>query len=59
MPALRGALLAQGHADEGALAAIEAEIEAALNDAVDFALASPYPPLEELRRDVLDVEVEV
>jgi acetoin:2,6-dichlorophenolindophenol oxidoreductase subunit alpha len=59
VPALRGALLAQGHADEGALAAIEAEIEAALNDAVDFALASPYPPLEELRRDVLDVEVEV
>jgi acetoin:2,6-dichlorophenolindophenol oxidoreductase subunit alpha len=59
VPALRSALLAQGHADESALAAIESEIETALTDAVGFALTSPYPPPEELRRDVLDVEVEV
>lgn len=59
VPALRNALLAQGAADENSLAHIEAEIETALTDAVDFALASPYPPPEELRHDVLDVEVEV
>jgi TPP-dependent pyruvate/acetoin dehydrogenase alpha subunit len=59
VPALRNALLAQGIADENNLAAIEADIEAALTDAVDFALASPYPTSDELRRDVLDVEVEV
>jgi pyruvate dehydrogenase E1 component alpha subunit len=59
VPALRSALLAQGHAEESSLAGIEAEIEAALTDAVDFALASPYPSPDELRRDVLDVEVDV
>jgi pyruvate dehydrogenase E1 component alpha subunit len=52
-------LIAQGHSDESSLAAIESEIDAALTDAVDFALASPYPPIEELRRDILDVEVEI
>lgn len=52
VPAFRRFLLAGGHADEATLAAIEARIEADIDDARDFALASPMPDPVELSTDV-------
>jgi acetoin:2,6-dichlorophenolindophenol oxidoreductase subunit alpha len=52
VPRLRQSLIDQGIADETTLAAIEADIELALDRAVDFALASPYPTVEALKCDV-------
>jgi pyruvate dehydrogenase E1 component alpha subunit len=51
-PRFRAKLVADGIATEDQLAAIEAEHEAALDDAVEFALNSPYPSLEEATADV-------
>jgi len=48
----RARLIDEGIASESELAAIEADIEAQLDEAVDFALASPFPDLGELTRDV-------
>ena len=39
------------------MAAVEKDIEAQIADAVEFALASPFPDAEELKRDVLNEEV--
>lgn len=58
LPILRKQLVANRGVEEAELAAIEADIEAQLTDAVDFALASPYPGVEELRRDVLAEEID-
>ncbi|MBB4631949.1 thiamine pyrophosphate-dependent dehydrogenase E1 component subunit alpha [Sphingosinicella soli] len=58
VPAFRKSLLEGGLAAEEELAAIEADIEARITDAVEFALASPYPEDSELRLDVLLEEVE-
>jgi pyruvate dehydrogenase E1 component alpha subunit len=58
VPAFRGWLLERNIATEAELAAIENEIEEQLNDAVEFALASPYPEIDELGRDVLLEEVQ-
>lgn len=52
VPAFRAALLARGDADEATLAAIEARIEAEIDDARDFALESPMPDASELLTDV-------
>jgi pyruvate dehydrogenase E1 component alpha subunit len=52
VPAFRARLIADGTAAEADLAAIEAEIAAQIQDAIDFALGSAMPPLEELLRDV-------
>ena len=52
VPAYRASLIAQGIATEEQLAAIEAEHDAALDAAVQFALASPLPDLGELTTDV-------
>lgn len=52
VPAFRAKLIADGIVTEAALTQIEAEIEAALDDAVEFALASPFPDLDELAIDV-------
>ena len=52
MPRFRARLIGEGHADEAAVAAIEAKIAADIEDAVAFALASPWPEPEELTRDV-------
>jgi len=52
VPLFRARLIADGDADEATLAAIEAAIAADLDEAVEFALASPYPDAEELLRDV-------
>jgi pyruvate dehydrogenase E1 component alpha subunit len=51
-PRFRAKLIADGIATEEELAAIEAAHEAALDEAVDYALASPFPGIEELTSDV-------
>lgn len=52
VPVFRARLIADGIATEEQLAAIEAEIEERIDEAVDFALASPFPELDELTKDV-------
>jgi TPP-dependent pyruvate/acetoin dehydrogenase alpha subunit len=57
VPALRERLLADGHADESALSAIEGEATANIEDALEFARKSDYPDVAELGRDVYAEEV--
>lgn len=57
LPLLRSLLLEQGHADEAALLAIEQAIEKEIDQALEFALNSPYPDVAELRRDVYAEEI--
>jgi pyruvate dehydrogenase E1 component alpha subunit len=57
LPALRKQLLSKGRT-QTELAAIEAGIEEQINDAAEFALASPHPDVNELRLDVLAEEIE-
>lgn len=57
VPALRASLIAQGHATEAELGALEAAIDAEIDAAVQFAFDSPYPELIELRRDVYAEEL--
>jgi pyruvate dehydrogenase E1 component alpha subunit len=52
MPRFRARLIADDIATEEQLAAIEAQIEADIDVAVEFALNSPFPQLDELTRDV-------
>ena len=52
VPAFRTWLIANGHASEADLAAMEAGIEREIDAAVQFALSSPNPDVAELRRDV-------
>ena len=56
VPRFRAWLIQQGHASEAELAGVEAAIEKDIDAAVEFALSSPNPGLEELRRDVFAVE---
>ncbi len=58
VPAFRKWLLENDTATEAELAAIESDIADRLTDAVEFALASPYPEDSELRYDVLLEEIE-
>jgi acetoin:2,6-dichlorophenolindophenol oxidoreductase subunit alpha len=51
-PAFRAQLIAGGIATEEALAGIEAALEVELDQAVEHALASPFPELDELMTDV-------
>jgi pyruvate dehydrogenase E1 component alpha subunit len=51
-PRFRAKLVADGIASEEDLAKIEADCEAALDEAVDYALNSPFPGVEELTSDV-------
>jgi pyruvate dehydrogenase E1 component alpha subunit len=51
-PVFRERLIADGTATESDLSGIEAKIEVDLDEAVAFALASPFPGLEEVTRDV-------
>jgi pyruvate dehydrogenase E1 component alpha subunit len=51
-PAFRAKLISDGVAAETELASIEAKIEADLDEAVAFALAAPFPDVEEVTRDV-------
>ncbi|WP_233556259.1 thiamine pyrophosphate-dependent dehydrogenase E1 component subunit alpha [Noviherbaspirillum sedimenti] len=57
-PIYRNWLLANNHATENELAAIETGIAAELEEALQFALASPYPDAAEIYRDVFQHEVE-
>ena len=56
MPRLRAQLIADGIATEEELAAYEADIEKQLDEAVEFALASAWPDVSELTRDVYGKE---
>jgi len=56
VPRYRARLLEAGGATEAWLAEIEAQVEKEIDEAVEFALASPYPPMSELERDVLAEE---
>jgi TPP-dependent pyruvate/acetoin dehydrogenase alpha subunit len=51
-PIFRAKLIADGVSTEADLAAIEADVETRLDEAVEYALASPFPGLEELTSDV-------
>jgi acetoin:2,6-dichlorophenolindophenol oxidoreductase subunit alpha len=57
VPRFRARLIADGVASEDHLAAVEADIEAQIDEAVEFALASDFPGLEELKRDVFAEEL--
>jgi acetoin:2,6-dichlorophenolindophenol oxidoreductase subunit alpha len=52
LAALHERLVADGHASEGDLEAMRAEIETAVSDAVEFARASPFPDPAALERYV-------
>lgn len=58
-PAYRARLIESGDTSEEQLAKMEAAIEAELDEAVEYALASDYPELIELSRDVYAEEVPV
>jgi pyruvate dehydrogenase E1 component alpha subunit len=58
VPRFRQWLIAHDHASEGELASLEAAVEREVDEAVEFALASPYPDAAELRRDVFAQEIE-
>jgi len=57
VPRLRARLLADGIASEDQLAAIEADIEKQIDDAIEYALASPWPERDSLRFDVFAQEI--
>lgn len=57
VPAFRAWLIQNGHASEADLSGIEAAINAELDAAVEFALTSAPPELDELRRDVFAEEL--
>jgi TPP-dependent pyruvate/acetoin dehydrogenase alpha subunit len=57
VPQLRARLIADRIATEEELAAMEADIEAQIDDALAFALASPWPEPEALRFDVFEQEI--
>jgi pyruvate dehydrogenase E1 component alpha subunit len=56
VPRFRAHLIAEGIASEHQLAAMEEQIEADIDEAVEHALASPFPEVEELSRDVFAQE---
>jgi pyruvate dehydrogenase E1 component alpha subunit len=57
VPAFRARLIADGIATDAELSALEAQIETDLDEAVEFALASDYPELGELKRDIYAEEL--
>ncbi|MFP3563094.1 thiamine pyrophosphate-dependent dehydrogenase E1 component subunit alpha [Paraburkholderia sp. SIMBA_030] len=57
VPLFRAWLIAAKHATEVRLAEMEAAHDAAIDAAVEFALASAYPDVAELRRDIFKDEV--
>jgi acetoin:2,6-dichlorophenolindophenol oxidoreductase subunit alpha len=57
VPAFRKYLIDNKHATEADLAAMEAGIEKEIDEAVEFAKASAFPDVAELRRDVYATEV--
>jgi pyruvate dehydrogenase E1 component alpha subunit len=57
VPAFRKWLIASKHASEEELSELEEAIETELDEALEFTLASPYPDIAELRRDVFEEEM--
>jgi len=57
VPRFRQRLIDDGIANEDQLAAMEAEIEKQIDEAVEYALASDFPGIEELKRDVFAEEL--
>jgi acetoin:2,6-dichlorophenolindophenol oxidoreductase subunit alpha len=57
VPAYRRWLIADGTASETELKAMEDSIAADIEEALKFAMGSPYPELAELRRDVYAQEL--
>lgn len=57
VPILRAKIISDGIATETAIAAMEARIEQEIDDALAFALESPYPEGAEIRRDVYSTEI--
>lgn len=56
MPRFRASLIEQGHATEAMLQEIEQSVAASIEEAVQFALSSPYPDVSELDKDVYGME---
>lgn len=52
VPIFRARLIAEGITTDVELAALEADIEKQIDEAVEFALASAFPELDELTKDV-------
>ncbi|HEX8055956.1 MAG TPA: thiamine pyrophosphate-dependent dehydrogenase E1 component subunit alpha, partial [Novosphingobium sp.] len=52
VPAFRAKLIETGVASDEQLTALEADIAGQIEDAIEYALGSDFPPLEELTRDV-------
>lgn len=59
VPRLRALLLEAGHATEDELAELEKLVAVQIDEAVQFALDSPFPDEAEIRRDVYSDEVAV
>jgi pyruvate dehydrogenase E1 component alpha subunit len=57
LPAFRARLIAEGHATEDQLTKMQADIQAEVDDAMEFGLASAFPSVDELRRDVFATEI--
>jgi pyruvate dehydrogenase E1 component alpha subunit len=57
LPIFRARLLAEGHATEEQLTKMQADIQAEVDDAIAFGLASELPSVDELRRDVFAEEM--
>lgn len=58
LPRFRASLIAQGHADEATFLELEQDHTRQINEAVEFAMASPWPDVAELNLDVYGLEVE-
>jgi TPP-dependent pyruvate/acetoin dehydrogenase alpha subunit len=57
VPRFRAKLIADGIATEDQLATMESIIENEIDEAVEFALESPFPGIDELKRDVFAEEL--
>jgi TPP-dependent pyruvate/acetoin dehydrogenase alpha subunit len=57
LPRFRQKLIDSGIATEDQLAKLQADIEAEVQDAIEFGAASPLPSTDELRRDVFAEEI--
>jgi TPP-dependent pyruvate/acetoin dehydrogenase alpha subunit len=59
VPLYRAWLISAGHATDGELSQMEAEIEEEIDAALEFTLGSAFPDAAELRRDVFEEEIGV
>jgi pyruvate dehydrogenase E1 component alpha subunit len=57
VPLYRAWLIAAGHATEAQLSGMESNIAKEIDEALEFTLASAYPDVAELRRDVFKEEL--